>query len=257
MAIFLWPGVAPDTDICGGQAQPSLDPFEAEGARGAVIVCPGGAYTFKASYEGAPIAEMIRSAGISAFVLDYRVKPFRMETPLNDARRAIRMVRSMGYEKVAVMGFSAGAHLAAIAAMAHTPGEADAEDPVDRFSSRPDAFASCYGATSLRVFEKTWAHDVLGDEYSSTAVSRYSGEMNVTDDTPPAFIWHTSDDTDVPVRSSLLLASALSAHGVSCEMHIYPHGRHGLGLAGEEPVVHQWCEQAQNWLLRLGFGPGK
>lgn len=257
MAIFLWPGVAPDTDICGGQAQPSLDPFEAEGARGAVIVCPGGGYTHKAPHEGAPVAEMIRAVGVSAFVLDYRVRPFRIETPLHDALRAIRLVRSMGYEKVAILGFSAGGHLSGAAATLWDSGDPAAEDPIERFSSRPDAFVPCYGATSFRVFEQTWARETLGEQYSDEYVNRFSAELNVTADTPPAFIWHTADDPVVPVRSALLLASALSAHGVSCEMHIYPHGRHGLGLAGEEPVVHQWCEQAQNWLLRLGFGPGK
>ena len=254
MPIFLWPGIAPDTDICGQQAQPSLEPFEAEGARGAVIVCPGGGYSGKAAHEGAPVAEMIRSAGVSAFVLDYRVRPFRIETPLNDAKRAIRVVRSLGYEKVGILGFSAGGHLSGAAATLYDPGDPESADPIERLSSRPDAFVPCYGATSLRVFEHTWAQKILGDQYSDEYIDRFSAEMNVTEDTPPAFIWHTADDATVPVRSAVLLASALSAHGVPYEMHIYPHGRHGLGLAEEEPVVHQWCSQVQNWLLRLGFG---
>lgn len=254
MSFFLWKGVAPDTEICGQQAQPSLEAFEAAGARGAVIVCPGGGYACKADYEGAPIAEMIRQAGISAFVLDYRVKPFRMETPLNDVKRAIRILRFRGYQKVGVLGFSAGGHLAGAAATLYDLGDPTSDEPIERFSSRPDAFVSCYGATSFRVFEQTWAHETLGEEYSPEMIARFSAELNVTPNTPPAFIWHTADDPVVPVRSAILLASALSANGVACELHIYPHGPHGLALASADPVVGQWCGQVQRWLLRLGFG---
>ena len=257
MPIFLWPGVAPDTDICGQQAQPSLEPFEAEGARGAVLVCPGGGYHGKAGHEGAPVAGMLRAMGFSAYVLDYRIKPFRIETPLNDALRAVRLLRSMGYGRVAVMGFSAGGHLAAMAATLYDPGDPEAEDPVERFSSRPDAFVSCYGATSFRACEPDRVRRTLGEQYSEACVDRFSAEMNVTEDTPPAFIWHTADDGLIPARCSLLLASALSAHGVSYEMHIYPHGRHGLCMAEENPVVHAWCGQLKVWLENLGFGPEK
>jgi len=256
MAIFLWPGIAPDTELCGEQAQPSLEPFVIEGSRGAVIVCPGGAYVNKAAHEGAPIARMINEAGISAFVLDYRVQPFRIETAVGDAKRAIRLVRSMGYEKVAILGFSAGGHLAGSAATLYDAGDPDAADPIDRISSRPDAFVSCYGATSFRLFQKSWTPMVLGKERMSNQadINRYTAELNITRDTPPAFIWHTADDSVVPVEVALVLAEALSAKGVLCEMHVYPHGRHGLGLAQDDPVVGQWTSQVQRWLLKLGFG---
>lgn len=256
MAIFLWPGIAPDTELCGDQAQPSLEPFEIEGSRGAVIVCPGGAYINKAAHEGAPIAQMINEAGISAFVLDYRVKPFRIETAVGDAKRAIRLVRSMGYEKVAILGFSAGGHLAGSAATLYDAGDPSSEDPVERISSRPDAFVSCYGATSFRLFQKSWTIEVLGKERMSNQadINRYTAELNVTPDTPPAFIWHTADDPVVPVEVALVLAEALSAKGVLCEMHVYPHGRHGLGLAKDDPTVGQWTEQVKIWLADMGFG---
>ena len=256
MAIFLWPGIAPDTELCGEQAQPSLEPFEVKGSRGAVIVCPGGAYTHKAAHEGAPIAEMINEAGISAFVLDYRVQPFRIETAVGDAQRAIRLVRSMGYEKVGILGFSAGGHLAGSAATLYDAGDLSAEDPVERLSSRPDAFVSCYGATSFRLFQKSWTPMVLGKERmkNQADINRYTAELNVTPDTPPAFIWHTADDPVVPVEVALVLAEALSAKGVLCEMHVYPHGRHGLGLAKDDPTVSQWADQVKIWLADMGFG---
>ncbi len=256
MSIFLWKGVAPDTELCGDQAQPSVEPFEVEGSKGAVIVCPGGGYVNKAAHEGAPIAKMLNEAGISAFVLDYRVKPFRIETAVGDAQRAIRLVRSMGYEKVGILGFSAGGHLTGSAATLYDSGDPDAEDPIERISSRPDAFVSCYGATSFRLFQKSWTPQVLGKERMANQadIDRYTAELNITRDTPPAFIWHTADDPVVPVEVALVLAEALSAKGVLCETHIYPHGRHGLGLAEGDPVVSQWTGQVQKWLLRLGFG---
>ena len=256
MAIFLWPGIAPDTELCGDQAQPSLEPFVVEGSKGAVIVCPGGAYVNKAAHEGVPIAEMLNEAGISAFVLDYRVKPFRIETAVGDAHRAIRMVRSMGYEKVGILGFSAGGHLAGSAATLYDSGNPDAEDPIERLSSRPDAFVSCYGATSFRLFQKSWTPQVLGKERMSNQadINRYTAELNITKDTPPAFIWHTADDPVVPVEVALVLAEALSAKGVLFELHVYPHGAHGLGLAKDDPVVGRWTGQVQRWLRGLGFG---
>ena len=256
MSIFLWQGVAPDTELCGDQAQPSLEPFPVEGSRGAMNVCPGGGYVGKAAHEGAPIAQMINQAGVSAFVLDYRVKPFRIETALGDALRAIRVVRSMGYEQVAIMGFSAGGHLAASAATLWDAGDPASDDPIERLSSRPDAFASCYGATSFRLFEKTWAREVLGEERGrdNASIVRYTAELNVRPDTPPAFIWHTADDETVPVECALRLMGALSAKGVNYEAHIYPHGRHGLGLATDDPAVGQWGRHMSRWLIDRGFG---
>ena len=120
-----------------GNCVPTLDAYPAEGSKGAVVVCPGGGYCMKASHEGGQIALMLKNAGISAFVLDYRVKPCHYEAPLSDAQRAIRMVRSMGYEKVAILGFSAGGHLTCSAATQYDLGDPAAEDPIERLSSRP------------------------------------------------------------------------------------------------------------------------
>ena len=253
--IILWPeGNIPY--FWEGNCVPALDCYPVEGSKGAVVVCPGGGYTGKAAHEGAPIAKMLNEAGISAYVLDYRVKPCHYNAPVSDAHRAIRTLKAMGYEKVGILGFSAGGHLTCSAATLYDAGNPEAEDPIERISSRPDAFVSCYGATSFRLFQKSWTPQVLGQERMSNQadINRYTAELNVTRDTPPAFIWHTADDPVVPVEVSLVLAEALSAKGVLCEMHVYPHGRHGLGLAQDDPVVGQWTSQVQSWLLGMGFG---
>lgn len=239
-----------------GNCVPTIEAYPVEGSRGAVVVCPGGGYCVKASHEGRQIARMLNCAGISAYVLDYRVRLCHYEAPLADALRAIRVVRSMGYEQVAIMGFSAGGHLAASAATLWDAGDPTSDDPIERLSSRPDAFAPCYGATSFRLFEKTWAREVLGEERGrdNAAIVRYTAELNVRPDTPPAFIWHTADDETVPVECALRLMGALSAKGVNYEAHIYPHGRHGLGLATDDPAVGQWGRQMRRWLIDRGFG---
>lgn len=253
--IFLWPGKAPFSDECGDQQQPSVKPFPIAGSRGAVVVCPGGGYVMKAPHEGDPIAQMINEAGVSAYVLDYRVKPCPTETPLTDALRAIRVVRSLGYEKVAILGFSAGGHLTCSAATLYTPGDPDAEDPIERLSSRPDAFIPCYAVVSFASFRHQGSlESLLGINRDDTAlVRRFSAELRVNGDTPPAFIWHTADDAVVPVENSLMLGSALAHAMVPFELHVFPSGVHGLGLAQDDPVVSAWTGLLQKWIVGQNF----
>ncbi|MBO4883684.1 MAG: alpha/beta hydrolase [Clostridia bacterium] len=254
--ISLWPGEAPYSAESPDQRQPSLMPYPIEGARGAVVVVPGGGYCMKADHEGRAIAEMINEAGVAAYVLDYRVKPCHYLAPLSDAKRAIRLVRSMGYEKVAILGFSAGGHLCCAAATLYDAGDPDADDPVERLSSRPDGFIPCYAVVSFTAFRHQGSVDaLLGEKKTDYALLRhFSAELNVTPDTPPAFIWHTSPDPGVPVENSLNLASALSHAGVPFELHVFPVGGHGLGLAPNEPRVAQWAGQCQKWLVKEGYG---
>ena len=237
--IKLWPGDAPYTQDSPEQRQPSLLPYPVEGAKGAVVICPGGGYCMKADHEGRDIAKMLNEAGVAAYVLDYRVKPCHYEAPLSDAKRAIRLVRSMGYEKVAILGFSAGGHLCCSAATLYDAGNPDAEDPIECISSRPDGFIPCYAVVSFTSFRHQGSVESLlgGKSQDYALLRRFSAELNVTSDTPPAFIWHTSTDTCVPV-----------------EMHIFPVGGHGLGLAPSVPVVAQWAPLCQKWLLSQGYG---
>ena len=254
--IPLWEkGCAPYVKECAGQEEPSLEPYIAEGSRGAVIVCPGGGYRIKAEHEGAPVAEMIRKNGVSAFVLDYRVAPCPHDAPLGDALRAVRVVRAMGYEKVAILGFSAGGHLACSASTLYTPGNPDADDPLERLSSRPDGLISCYSVVSFMNHPHVGSRmKLLGERFADLDLARrYSAELHVTKDTPPAFIWHTMQDEKVPVENSLNLAAAYSRAGVSCELHVFPEGIHGLGLAQEIPGTAQWATLLGAWLDKQGY----
>ena len=254
--IYLWKEDAPYTQFSPLQAQPSVTEYAVPGSRGAVVVVPGGGYCMKADHEGAPIAEMLNQAGVSAYVLDYRVKPCHMLAPLADAKRAIRLVRSMGYEKVAILGFSAGGHLTCTAATLYDAGNPDAADPLERLSSRPDAFIPCYAVVSFGAFTHRGSREsLLGQENADNweLVRKFSNELHITPDTPEAFIWHTAADQAVPVENSLNLALALSAQGVPYEMHIFPQGRHGLGLAEEYEDVKQWTALLQKWLVLRNY----
>ena len=254
--IYLWKEDAPYTQFSPLQAQPSVTEYAVPGSRGAVVVVPGGGYCMKADHEGAPIAEMLNQAGVSAYVLDYRVKPCHMLAPLADAKRAIRLVRSMGYEKVAILGFSAGGHLTCTAATLYDAGDPDAADPLERLSSRPDAFIPCYAVVSFGAFTHRGSREsLLGQENADNweLVRKFSNELHITPDTPEAFIWHTAADQAVPVENSLNLALALSAQGVPYEMHIFPQGRHGLGLAEEYEDVKQWTALLQKWLVMRNY----
>ena len=254
--IPLWPGEAPYTDASPDHFQPFLKEFRIEGSLGAVIVCPGGGYTMKCDYEGDPVCKMLNEAGISAFTLDYRVAPCHVLAPLTDAKRAIRLVRSLGYEKVGILGFSAGGHLSCCAGTLFDSGDPGAQDPIERFSSRPDAFVPCYAVTSLKKFPHFAQHIPLTKNHTGDeAILRmFSAEENVSENTPPAFIWHTAEDSLVPVANSLLLAEALSAKKVPFELHVFPRGPHGKALAYDDPIVGQWRGMCQKWLLGLGFG---
>ena len=253
--IYLYEGEAPYNAECPGQEQPSLKPFPVQGSKGAVVVIPGGGYSCKAPHEGDPICKMLNEAGISAFTLDYRVRPCHKMAPLSDANRAVKVVRSLGYQKVAVLGFSAGGNLCCMAATHYDKGNQDSTDPIERFSSRPDDFIPCYAVASFISYTHMGSvYCLLGNEAEKLNERRFfSAELNVTEDTPPAFIWHTFNDNVVPVENSLNLASALSANGVACEMHIFPFGPHGMGLAEQDSSVCQWTGLLQKYLTDRNY----
>ena len=253
--IPLWPGEAPYTADSPDRFQPSVKEFKVEGSRGAVIVCPGGGYHVKCDYEGDPISEMINEAGVSAYTLDYRVLPCHPEAPLADALRAVRLLRSMGYEKVGILGFSAGGHLTCSAATLYGMADLDENDPIDAFSSRPDAFIPCYAVVSVKRYAHVGSRVNLLGEHSDDPelLHRFTSCENVTENTPPAFLWHTASDGAVPVENSLMLATALSEKKIPFELHIFPEGNHGLGLAPGNPIVSQWAGLCQKWLVGQGF----
>ncbi|MCC3373926.1 alpha/beta hydrolase [Cohnella sp. REN36] len=259
---LLWEAGAPHAAGGTDEDRPALTPYLLDGeGRAAVIVAPGGGYGMRAEHEGAPIARWLNGLGISAFVLRYRVAPYRHPSPLLDIQRAIRTVRGRAGEwgidpkRIGILGFSAGGHLVTTAATHYDAGRADAEDPIERVSCRPDLLIACYPVVTLQD-PHTHAgsrSNLLGDEPDAALVELLSNETQVTADTPPTFLWHTSDDGGVPVENSLLFAAALSKHRVPFDLHVYAHGRHGLGLAEADEHVNGWPDTCASWLRTVGF----
>ncbi len=222
----------------------------------AVVVFPGGGYGMRAPHEGQAYAEFLEAAGIHTFVVDYRVAPHRFPLPLLDARRAVRWVRAYAAEygidknKIAVMGSSAGGHLAAMLSTYMNPIDHEGADDIDFESFLPNAQILCYPvicAPSSGVAHVGSYDKLLGgsDEVMENALDP---SQNVQVNTPPAFIWHTADDNVVSVVNSYRYATFLREAGVPVEMHVFPNGYHGLGLAPNQPHVAQWSHLLINWL---------
>jgi len=264
--ILLWPGGAPGALGAGPEDCPNLVPYPVRAAEPApaIVICPGGGYTRRAPHEGEPIALWLNTLGIAAYVLTYRVSPYRHPHPLMDAQRAIRYLRHhaerlhLHPEKIGVLGFSAGGHLAASAANLWDYGDKATGDPVDNTNSKPNLAVLCYPVITFGPHRHHGSlASLLGPEPTEETRHLLSMEEQVTALTPPTFLWHTVDDAAVPVENSLMFAAALRRHRVSFEMHIYDKGRHGLGLAAEEDAhVGTWTQQCGQWLARQGFGRG-
>ncbi|GIO15081.1 beta-xylanase [Cohnella xylanilytica] len=262
MEKLLWPEGAPFAAGTTDEDRPAITPYLLEGeGHPAVIVLPGGGYGMRAYHEGEPIALWLNSIGVSAFVLRYRVAPYRYPCALLDAQRAIRTVRheakryGIDPRRVGILGFSAGGHAASSAATHYDAGRPDAEDEIERQSSRPDLAILCYPVITMRdphTHEGSRAN-LLGPEPDPELVALMSNDEQVTSDTPPTFLWHTSDDGAVPVENSLQFAAALRKHGVPFDLHVYARGRHGLGLAEDDAHVRGWTDACASWLKYNGF----
>jgi len=259
--VLLWSAGAPGAQGDGPEDKPCLTPYllRGDGPFACIVVCPGGGYEGRAPHEGAPVAEWLNRIGVSAVVLDYRVTPYRHPFPLGDAQRAIRTVRAHAAEwridpnRVGILGFSAGGHLAGAAALLGA-GQTDAADAVDRQPGRPDAVVLGYPVITFGDKRHDGSMvNLIGRNPDETLRHRLSLENSVTRETPPVFLWATSDDEAVPVENSLLFAEALRRSGVPFALHIFPHGRHGLGLAREDPVVGTWTTLCADWLRGIGF----
>ncbi len=239
-------------------------PAENKATDTAVIIFPGGAYTHLASHEGQGYAEYFNTIGMDAFVCSYSVAPNRHPLPLLDARRAVQFVRQNASEfginpqKIGVMGSSAGGHLTAslCTMLDRFPEALTRPDVVDAVDFIPNFQILCYPVISLLPdFGHTGSGDnLLGDSDFNNPLRKYLAPHNlVHDKTPPAFIWHTMEDGAVPVENSLHYTSALHQKGIDGELHVFPFGPHGLGLAPANPHAAQWSALLTNWLKMKNF----
>ncbi|MEH7545883.1 MULTISPECIES: alpha/beta hydrolase [Bacillaceae] len=244
------------------ESAPSIQRYllDGSGPFPVMIVAAGGAYARRAEHEAYPVAEWLNSIGISAVVLNYRVAPYKHPSPLNDAKRAIRMVRSHAADwnldpnRVGILGFSAGGHLASSAGTHYDFGNSVAEDPIEQYSSRPDLMVLCYPVISMGEYTHEGSRlNLLGEKPEAELVELLSNENQITEETPPAFLWHTADDASVPVQNSLKFAAGLSRHKVPFDLHIFESGRHGLGLAEEHHEAREWPRLCELWLRKQGF----
>jgi acetyl esterase/lipase len=233
----------------------------------AVIVAPGGAYKGLASnLEGRQVADWFTARGVTAFVLHYRLgeeNPYPV--PLLDAQRAVRVVRSLcnmyqlSPERIGIMGFSAGGHLAAMEATSFDDGQADSSDPVERWSDRPDFLI--LGYPWLNAMQPNAKHlitycSVLSGLPASECKGweePYTPALHVTSKTPPTFIYHTTDDALVPVETSVEFYFALLKAGVPVEMHLFRHGAHGSGLGAGDEALDLWPELLEMWMRGQGW----
>ena len=264
--ILLWPNGAPGALGQGEDDKPTITVFRPWGhnlSGTAVIVAPGGSYGFlAANHEGRQVANWFNALGITAFVLKYRLGPrYHHPIELGDAQRAIRLVRSRATEfeispdRIGMMGFSAGGHLASTTATHFDDGNPAAADPIDRAGSRPDFVILGYPVITL---EMPYVHagsvrNLLGDHPEPRLVEELSNELHVTAQTPPTFLFATSDDDVVPVENSVNFYAALHKAGVPAELHVFEKGPHGVGLALGNPALGEWPALLANWMRQRGL----
>lgn len=244
------------------------DPGKATGA--AVVICPGGGYWLLAiQHEGHDIARWLNTIGVAGIVLKNRLPTSEnitnnSDVALTDALRAIRMVRHRSADwgvnpgKIGIMGFSAGGHLASTAGTHYDKGIESDPDPVQQQSSRPDFMILMYPV--INMTDATFMHlgsmrNLLGEKANSDQMVRFSNEMQVTADTPPTILIHSTDDKAVPVANSIRFYEALVNMGIPSELHIYNSGGHGYGLGRNDGTSHNiWPRTCEAWLLDTVIG---
>ena len=263
---LLWADGAPDAKGDTVLDKPTLSVFlpDQEEATGAgVVVFPGGGYVHLAmGKEGYKVARWFNSMGIAAFVVKYRLgMRYHHPSQLMDGKRAMQMVRKNAQQwhvdpdRIGIMGFSAGGHLASSVGTHFDTGYPNASDSLNKYSSRPDFMILIYPVITMK---KDFTHigsrrHLLGEDPDSNLVQKMSNETQVTDQTPPTFLVHTSNDGGVPVFNSVQFYKALRNAGVPAEMHLYEDGPHGFGLADQYDLLSGWPDLCKNWLEHRGL----
>lgn len=265
-SVLLWPDGAPGAAGTEDVDKPSLWVYPADKklANGTgVVICPGGGYGILAvDHEGTQVAKWYNRIGVTAFVLKYRLAPrYKHPAPMQDVQRAIQYVRSHAKEyhltphRIGVAGFSAGGHLASTAATHFVEAKPDAKDPIERVSSRPDFAVLAYPVITMT---QDFGHagskrNLLGENASDDLAKLMSNELQVTPKSPPTFLFHTGDDTGVPVENALAFYASCRKHKVPAELHVYQFGPHGVGLAPGSSSLTTWKDHVHDWLRNSGL----
>src|SRR5215472_2289550 len=271
--VELWSGGAPGQNGNEASDVPALSVFAPRGRHvngPAVIVAPGGAYReLAADLEGREVADWFSARGITAFVLRYRLgAKYQYPVPLEDAQRAVRYVRAnaakygIDPERIGIMGFSAGGHLAAMESVSGETADANAADPIDRASSKPNFVVLGYPWLNAMVPNTSGIITYCSTNPTVKTVpqdkckefdTKYDPVKSVTSATPPTFIYITSDDKTVDVQASVDYYEALRAAKVPVEFHSFAHGAHGSGLGSGDPALDLWPTLLDAWLRGQGF----
>jgi acetyl esterase/lipase len=263
---LLWPNGAPGALGTDDADKPSLTiylPSKPQDTGTGIVVCPGGGYQHLAmDHEGHQVARWLTSRGIAAFIVKYRLGPtYHHPAMLQDVLRAIRVVRARATEfrvrrdRIGVMGFSAGGHLASSAATLFDRPEGHPADGLESVSSRPDFAVLAYPVITMgqAVTHRASQKNLLGENPSQEMLDALSTDKHVTAKTPPTFLFHTNADTTVPAENSVQYFLALRKAGVPAEMHIFKDGAHGAGLALQDPALSEWPKVLANWLRASGL----
>jgi acetyl esterase/lipase len=257
--INVYPGAAPGALGHTAADRPTVDVYlpADNPTHTAVLVIPGGGYhDVVADREGAVPAQWLVQRGVAAFVLHYRVAPYRYPVPIADAERAMRLVRSRAAEfgfspgHLGAWGFSAGGHITSILATLYDNGSPASPDPVEHASDRPDFVILAYPVITMKpgIAHEGSLHNLLGPVPDPALVALLSAEDHVTPMSPPAFVFTTNDDDVVPSRNSMLYVAACQRAGVPVEFHMFEHGHHGVDLAEQLPALHLWTLLLESWM---------
>ncbi len=235
-------------------------PKKGENTGVAVVLCPGGGYSFEAmDFEGHDIAKWLITKGIAGVVLKYRLPYGHPEVPLSDAKQAIRIVRQnaekwgIDGDKIGIAGASAGGHLASMLATHFDYGDKNSKAPIDHYSSRPDFVMLQYPVISLmeEITEFSTRTNLIGEGHNLKLINEYSNELHVTGQTPPAFIIVANDDELVSSLNSVEFYLALKKHNVPAELHVFAEGHHGFYLNKEFLPVRHWPDIFYDWMVAM------
>ena len=272
--VYLWPdGTSPKSEGLETSAkngilwienvqEPTLEvylPSKQNSTGQGVLICPGGGYQGLAyDWEGTDIAKWLNANGIAGFVLKYRLPnegTGGTKAPHMDAKRGLRIMRAnatrwnLNPDKIGVMGFSAGGHLASTLGTQFGKKESNPVDDIDELSDRPDFMILMYPVISMakNITHGGSRKNLIGENPNESMISRYSSELNITSSTPPTLLIHSADDEAVPVENSIQFFLGLKRNKVPAEMHVYPEGGHGYSLAINNGPA-SWPETALAWL---------